>query len=112
MVIANQFLKAASVCSDILRRYHARGRTLASKDLMVAEVETLLGWLHELDLPLEVDPHGFLVPVQEYLLARHGSEAGVRLFAELVKVIESVETHSVHDRNRSSGPQPACLRLP
>ena len=95
MAISNQFLKAAAVCTDILRRYHVRERTAASKELMVAEVETLLGWLKQLDLPSEVNRHGFLAPVREHLLARYGSKAGGRIFAELIEVLEAAGTSSV-----------------
>ena len=97
-VLTRHFLEATAVCTRIMRRYHARERTAASRTLMVAEVETLAGWLQELGLPAGAYGAVFLPPVKDYLFTRYGTEAGERLFAELVAVLEGTGMFVVRDR--------------
>ncbi len=84
----NQMLKASDCCISILRRYRTSDRTAAARDLMVAEVQTVVGWLLELDLPPNRTLGGILVPVERYLLTHYGSEAGRCLNAEFVEAFE------------------------
>ena len=82
--------RAASCCTKILRRYGERPPTPASRDLMVAEIEVLAGWLQELGLPPGAVEDGLLPPVEYYLVASHGLEAGRRLHDEVIEVLDRV----------------------
>jgi hypothetical protein len=73
---------------SLLQRYHDGERTAAPKERMAAEVEVVIGWLMELDLPPGVTEDGDLRPVEAYLLALYGHEAGRRLNGEFVEVFE------------------------
>ena len=90
MASDNQLLKAAACCTNILRRYGERAPTSASRDLMVAEVEVLAGWLLELELPPGAVEDRFLPPVEYYLVACHGLEGGRLLRDEVIAVLERV----------------------
>ena len=90
MASDDRLRRAASCCTNILRRYGERASSPASRDLMVAEVEVLAGWLLELDLPPGAVEDGFLPPVDYYLVASHGLEAGRRLRDEVVAVLDRV----------------------
>ena len=88
--LEDQLQLATVRCLSILRRYHYGEQTSRAKEMMAAEVELVIGYLLELDLPHGATQGGVLAPVAEYLGLRHGPEAGTRLNAEFVAIFESV----------------------
>jgi hypothetical protein len=88
VAIEDPLREAAARCLSVLLRYRNGDRTAATQGMMIAEIETIVGWLKELDLPPGVTETGVLQPVEEYLLARYGHEAGLRLNAEFVEAFE------------------------
>lgn len=86
--IDDRLQDATARCLAILLRYRNGERTDATRALMVAEIETVVGWLMELKLPPGTAEYGVLRPVESYLLARFGHEAGLRLNAEFVEAFE------------------------
>jgi hypothetical protein len=89
MLIEGQLQAAAARCLSILLRYRNGERTAATKAMMVAEIEVVVGWLMELGLPSGVVETEVLAPVGTYLLARYGHEAGQRLNTEFVEAFEA-----------------------
>ena len=83
MSMEHQFRKAVARCLSLLRRYHDVGRTAAAK--MAAEVEVVIGWLLELDLPSGAAKVGVLGPVEARLLSQYGREAGRALDEDFVE---------------------------
>ena len=89
MSTGNQLREAAARCFSILRRYHNAEKSAGSRALMEAEVATLVGWLIELDLAEGLAEARVLDPVEEFLVARYGHEAGRRLNGEFIEAFES-----------------------
>ena len=87
--IDGQLVVAAARCWSILRRYYVGERTDRARALMCAEIDTLVGWLMELNLPPGAAKREILAPIEAYLLARYGHEAGMRLNAEFVEGFEA-----------------------
>jgi len=88
----DQLQEAAARCLTILLRYRHGARTAATKAAMVGEIEAVVAWLMELDFPSGVTEGGVLPPVETYLLARYGPEAGQKLKAEFVEAFAAAET--------------------
>lgn len=88
--IEDQLRAATARLMSILRRYLLGERTAQSSTLMALEIELVVGYLLELDLPDGVAQDYVLAPVADYLMVRHGPEAGARLNAEFVAAFEAV----------------------
>lgn len=86
--IEDQLQLATVRCLAILRRYYGGEQSARARHLMVAEVEMVVGYLLELDLPPGATQAGVLAPVADHLALRHGVEAGRRLNAEFVAIFE------------------------
>ena len=95
--------EGAARCWSIMRRYHGSERKDEARALLIAEVDTLVGWLLELRPPPGAIERRILGPVEEYLLARYGHEVGMRLNAEFVRAFEAhgmslIAAHTDPDR--------------
>jgi hypothetical protein len=88
MSMEYQLRVAAAHCLSLIQRYHDGARTASAKERMVAEVEMIIGWLLELNLPAGAMEKWVLRPVETHLFAQYGQEVGRRLNAELVEVFE------------------------
>ncbi len=88
MPIKDQLQVATSRCLSLLKRYEAGERTTEAKAEMVAEVEVIIGWLMELNLPSGATRRGLLWPVQDDLITLYGHEEGQRLNKEFAEVFE------------------------
>ena len=88
MPIQDQLQMATARCLGLLKRYESGERTAEAKAEMVAEVEVVIGWLMELDLPPGATRRGVLLPVEKYLLALYGRGTGARLNSEFTEVFE------------------------
>lgn len=58
------------------------------RERMTAEVEVLVGWLIELNLPPGRMQTGLLQPVEVWLLERYGPEVGLRINGDFVEAFE------------------------
>ena len=81
-----QIQETIARCVSIMVYFHNEERTPKVKAMMIAEVQTVVGFVGELGLGLgsrEVEER-IVIPVEGELLTRYGHEVGRRLNAEFV----------------------------
>ena len=81
--------RATACCLSIACRYRTGEGSPRARAQMGAEVETLLAHLLELDLEPSATELRVLGPVEDYLLACFGREAGRRLNDDLADAFEA-----------------------
>ncbi|MCA1685022.1 MAG: hypothetical protein LC745_03370 [Planctomycetia bacterium] len=92
MATDRQVQETIAQCLATMARYHEGGRTRCATTLMIAEVQALAAWVLEMDLREGEAVEVILGPVEAELLARYGSELGVRLSADFHKAFEDFGT--------------------
>ena len=89
MAIEERLQEAAAQCVAVMRRYHSGERSSAARSRMSAEIDLVVGWLLELDLPPGLAQARVLAPVESYLFARYGHEVGRRLNDQFLDAFEA-----------------------
>ncbi|SIN69184.1 hypothetical protein SAMN05444166_0155 [Singulisphaera sp. GP187] len=90
MATHGQVLATIDRSVTAIRRYHDAPRTQQSILLMVAEVQMVAGWVHELMLAANEVDELIVHPVRGYLIERYGHELGVRLAGEFLRAFDGL----------------------
>jgi hypothetical protein len=104
MATERQVKETIARCVSIMVCYHNGEKTRLAHDMMVAEVQTVAGWVMEMDLgPCEKDER-ILHPVERELLMRFGPEVGPRLNVVFIKAFGHLDAmgHPVFGNTESA----------
>ena len=104
MATEREIQETLARCVSIMVFYHQGNRSNNSRDLMVAEVQTLAAWVGDLGLDDGVVTDHILRPMETEMLARYGPEVGPRLAAAFRGAFEGPERPGRASKARS-GPR-------
>jgi hypothetical protein len=90
--VGRQARESVARCVAAMVRYHDDGRSWASHERMVAEVQAVAGFVEELGLTRGAVVAGIFGPVEAELVGRFGPEPGARLVGECVYAFESLKS--------------------
>ena len=88
MATERQIQETIARCVSIVVFFHNSQKTPKMKTMMVAEVQTVAGWVEELGMGGMAADEQILLPVELELLARYGHEVGRRLNAEFARAFK------------------------
>ena len=75
-------------CISLMVAHHEGDRMPEAEAMMAAEMETIAAWVEGMDLGCGDTDRLILEPIEDELVARYGSEAGGRLYADFIEAFE------------------------